>query len=112
MTHEEGLRKLAELLEARGLRKHLNINGFGYSQIERDIVSIFIKEQRPFDKLKKLWGDWNTWLDNTPMEEWKSFEDWYGNGNNPNETHQSLAKHCGFATTGEVRRILQHFKNL
>ena len=45
MTHEEGLQKLAELLEARGLRKHLNISGFGHSQIERDIVSIFISTE-------------------------------------------------------------------
>lgn len=35
------LKELADLLEKHGLRKHLNINGFGYSQIERDIVSLF-----------------------------------------------------------------------
>ena len=45
MTHEEGLQKLAELLETRGLRKYLNINNWGYSQIERDIVSIFISTE-------------------------------------------------------------------
>lgn len=67
--------------------------------------------QRPFDTLKQLWDDWNIWLDSTPSEQWKSFEEWYGHGDNPNETHLSLAKHCGFATAGEVRRILQHFKN-
>ena len=46
MTHENGLQKLAELLETRGLRKHLNINNCGYSQIERDIVSIFISTEK------------------------------------------------------------------
>lgn len=45
MTHEEGLHKLAELLEARGLRKYLCIGNFGHSQIERDIVSIFISTE-------------------------------------------------------------------
>ncbi len=35
------LEQLAVLLEKAGVRKYLNINGFGYSQIERDIVQLF-----------------------------------------------------------------------
>ncbi len=40
---ETKLKQLAELLESRGVRKYLNINDFGYSQIERDIVELFNK---------------------------------------------------------------------
>lgn len=35
------LEQLALLLEKAGVRKYLNINSFGYSQIERDIVQLF-----------------------------------------------------------------------
>lgn len=35
------LEQLAVLLEKAGVRKYLNINSFGYSQIERDIVQLF-----------------------------------------------------------------------
>lgn len=40
-SEEEMLYKLSELLTKHNVRQHLNINGFGYSQIERDIVSLF-----------------------------------------------------------------------
>ena len=39
--HTEKLEKLAEFLESRGVRKYLNVNDCGYSQIERDIVALF-----------------------------------------------------------------------
>lgn len=38
------LNKLVEVLEKADVRKHICINGFGYSQVERDIVSLFMKE--------------------------------------------------------------------
>lgn len=37
---DEKLEQLANLLKEKGLRRYLNINGFGYSQIERDIVDL------------------------------------------------------------------------
>jgi hypothetical protein len=40
-TEEQQLEKLADLLTSHDVRKHLNINGFGYSQVERDIVKLF-----------------------------------------------------------------------
>ena len=41
-TKKEGLERLKDLLIKYDLRKHLNINDFGYSQIERDIVDLFM----------------------------------------------------------------------
>ena len=67
--------------------------------------------QKPFDKLKSLWSEWNSWLDVTPTGQWKSFEEWYmaGTGNLPN-AHKILAEYCGFATTAEVRMAIQELK--
>lgn len=44
---ENNLQKLADLLESRGVRKYLNINNFGYSQIERDIVELLSPSPLP-----------------------------------------------------------------
>jgi hypothetical protein len=40
-TEDQQLEKLADLLTSHDVRKHLNINSFGYSQVERDIVKLF-----------------------------------------------------------------------
>jgi len=42
-SKEHYLEKLATLLESKGIRKHTCINGIGHSQIERDIVDLFIE---------------------------------------------------------------------
>ena len=112
MTHKQGLEKLIELLENYGVRKHTCINGWGYSQIERDIVSLFIpepepQEQRPFDKLKELWEGYKK-TDCSCLEEYLVGK---GRAYNSNTIHQWIAEHCGFATTAEVRRAIQKLKN-
>lgn len=75
-------------------------------------------EQRPFDKLKELWDEWNTWLINTPLTLHKSFEFWlietnknFYDCNFIKEVHLILCNECGFLTTAEVRQAIQHLKN-
>lgn len=41
LSEDQQLEKLANLLTSHDIRKHLNINGMGYSQVERDIVRLF-----------------------------------------------------------------------
>lgn len=62
ITNEEDiLIQLASLLEKAGIRKYTNINGFGYSQVERDIVQLLSpsapKEESLKDRLFKLAND-------------------------------------------------------
>lgn len=52
MTHEEALKKLVDILEKHGVRKFTCINGFGYSPLEREIVSLFIPEFQIGDKVR------------------------------------------------------------
>jgi hypothetical protein len=40
-SEDEQLEKLSNLLTSHDVRKYLNINGIGYSQVERDIVKLF-----------------------------------------------------------------------
>lgn len=42
-TEEENLERLADLLTKYNVRHYLNINAFGYSPIEREIVELFTK---------------------------------------------------------------------
>ena len=45
--------QLAQLLRDRGVRKYLNINNFGYSLVERDIVELLSKPV----KMEESWSD-------------------------------------------------------
>lgn len=75
-------------------------------------------KERPFDKLKELWDEWNTWLINTPLTLHKSFEFWLIETNKDfydcnfiKEVHLILCNECGFNTTAEVRQAIQELKN-
>lgn len=51
------LEKLAKLLEKNDIRKHTCINGVGYSQVERDIVDLFMPTVNNNDKLVEALED-------------------------------------------------------
>lgn len=76
-----------------------------------DLKSQYGKSQRPFDKLKQLWDEWNIWINNNPDSECTSFEEWYmaGTGNMPN-VYKVLAERCGFITATEVKKALLHLR--
>lgn len=73
-------------------------------------------KEKPSDKLKGLWNEWNGHLSTT-------FElfivCYYVNGkwvtdatDNDTKAHRWLAEHCGFLTTAEVRRVIQELKQI
>lgn len=61
VSTELKLQQLASILEQAGIRKYTCINGFGYSQVERDIVQLLSpsasKEESLKDRLFKLAND-------------------------------------------------------
>lgn len=112
MTHEEGLEKLVAVLRKHGLRKHTCINDWGYSEIEREIVSIFIPKMS-----HKLKGLWDSFKRSSYYEEGYSFEEFvntymfHNPGGSVTEVHKFLAETYGFPTCAEVRYAIQELKN-
>lgn len=66
MTHEEGLKKLVKLLEDAGVRKYTCINNWGYSQIERDIVELFLGKS-PEKEIAEMYSQYKMFFPNKEM---------------------------------------------